>query len=139
MRPGDDTVKLLKTMITTKTVPEFLEAADGFSKDGYSSMTVNLVLGDTSGNIGYLLGCAHPVRKDKTPYIGCRVLDGETTEFDWEDGLLPLDKLPRSINPAKGYLMTANNRQSPDNALYDYGATIMSTGRAQRIDEMIRE
>jgi penicillin G amidase len=35
--------------------------------------------------------------------------------------------------------MTANNRHVPDNALYDYGGTIMSTGRAQRIDEMIQE
>ena len=93
-------------------------------------MTVNLVMADTEGNIGYLLGAAHPIRKDKTPYIGCRVLDGETTEFDWEDGLLPLRELPRSLNPSKGYLMTANNRQSPDTASNDYGATIMSTGRA---------
>lgn len=77
-----------------------------------------------------------PNRRDKTPFIGNRVLNGETTAYDW-DGLVPASQLPRSINPDKGYIETANNRQMPDNTIDDIGASIMSTGRAQRIDEMI--
>jgi len=68
-------------------------------------------MADTSGNIGYMLASSIPIRKDKTPYIGCRVLDGTTSEFDWEkDQYLPLSELPRVINPKQGYIMTANNR-----------------------------
>ena len=80
-----------------------------------------------------------PKRKNLAPYLGCRVLDGRTSEFDWTDDLVPLDQLPRSINPARGYISNANNRQASDHATYDYGATHMTTGRAMRIDELIRE
>lgn len=80
-----------------------------------------------------------PRRKDLTPYLGCRVLDGRKSDFDWESELIPLRDLPRSINPKKGFLSNANNRQAPDNASQDFGATHMSTGRAVRIDERIRE
>jgi hypothetical protein len=34
--------------------------------------------------------------------------------------------------------MTANNRQAPDHASTDSGATQMSTSRSQRIDEVLR-
>lgn len=80
-----------------------------------------------------------PKRKDLTPYLGCRVLDGRSTEFDWTEDLIPLEELPRSINPAKGYLSNANNRQASDHASNDFGATQMSPGRSIRIDELIRE
>lgn len=51
-----------------------------------------------------------PVRKDLTPYLGCRVLDGRKSDFDWTDKTVPLKDLPRAINPKKGYLSNANNR-----------------------------
>ena len=60
--------------------------------------------------------------------------------YDWkEDELVPLDQLPRALNPKKGFLSNANNRQAPEHAINDYGATHMSTGRSVRIDELIRE
>ncbi len=64
---------------------------------------MNLVLADDSGDIGYMMLAAYPDRKDKTPFIGNRVLNGETTAYDWL-GLLPVTDLPRSFNPDKGYI-----------------------------------
>ena len=78
-----------------------------------------------------------PKRKDQTPCIGNRVLDGTKSAYDWE-GLIPVKELPQSFNPDKGYIATANNRQMPDNSKTDVGATHFSTGRSMRIDEMIR-
>ena len=78
-------------------------------------------------------------RKDETPYLGCRVLDGTTSKFDWTDTLVPLTDLPRSLNPERGYIINANNRQASDRASKDYGSTSMSTGRSVRIDEIIQE
>jgi len=49
-------------------------------------------------------------RKDETPYLGCRVLDGRTSKFDWTTQVIPLNELPRTINPEKGYVSNANNR-----------------------------
>lgn len=61
--------------------------------------------------------------------MGCRVLDGTTRHHDWI-GYLPAKDLPRVVNPKKGYIVTANNRQMPDNVKSDVGATITSTIRA---------
>ena len=81
-----------------------------------------------------------PVRKDKTPYSGNRVLDGTSSAQDWEWGKnVPLGQLPRSLNPEKGYILTANNRQSPDQAINDYGAIALPTARALRITEIIED
>ena len=76
---------------------------------GYRSLPMNLVLADNSGDIGYMMLVPFPDRKDKTPFIGNRVLDGETTAYDW-NGLVPVSKLPKSLNPEKGYIQTANQR-----------------------------
>ena len=51
-----------------------------------------------------------PERKDKTPFVGNRILDGTTSKFDWTGRTLPLKDMPKSLNPEKGYLVTANNR-----------------------------
>lgn len=95
-------------------------------------------MADTSGNIGYSLLSAAPKRKNDYPYLGTTILDGTTSKHDWE-GLVDLKYLPFSINPKKGYYVTANQRVVPENAKYDYGATMVSTARALRIDEMIQQ
>jgi penicillin amidase len=56
-------------------------------------------------------------------------LDGTTSEDDWIGFIKPVD-LPRVINPKKGFIVTANNRQMPDNSVTDQGATEPSTMRA---------
>jgi penicillin G amidase len=103
----------------------------------YIGLPANLIVADTFGDIAYMMLSPSPIRKNKTPFIGARILDGRTSDYDWE-GFAPIKDLPRSFNPEKGYIVTANNRQVPDNSLYDHGAAQMSTGRAQRIDEMLR-
>ena len=55
-------------------------------------------MADNSGDIGYMMLVAFPNRKDQTPYIGNRVLDGTTSKYDW-NGLLPVKDLPHSFNP----------------------------------------
>lgn len=77
-----------------------------------------------------------PKKKSPISHHGCYVLDGTTSEFDW-DGLKDLKENPYVINPKKGYVVTANNRQYPDNVDSDFGTVTISTGRAQRIDELI--
>ena len=53
--------------------------------------------------------------------------------------MIPFHDLPKSLNPKKGYLVTANGRQTSDHAKFDYGATVNSPARMIRIDEMLRE
>lgn len=114
---GETSFEFLKTITEAKDLPEFFARMEKSTEvDGYRGMAANLIMADNSGNIGYQLAVPMPVRKDQTPYLGCRVLDGRTSDFDWTDKLVPLKDLPRSINPKKGYLSNANNRQAPDHA-----------------------
>ena len=98
-----------------------------------------MLYADTSGNIGYRLLMTVPERKDKTPFISNRVLDGTTTKWDWTGKVIHQKNMPRALNPKKGYLLTANGRQTSDFAIDDYGAQINNPGRVLRIDEMLKE
>jgi acyl-homoserine lactone acylase PvdQ len=73
----------------------------------YSSVPINLILADTSGNIGYALLAGGPIRNNSFPYLGQRVLDGQVTTHDWL-GNIEFKEQPWVINPAKGYIVTAN-------------------------------
>ena len=103
----------------------------------YTSVPQNFIAAFDNGDIGYILMATHPKRKNHTPFLGCMVLDGTTSDHDWE-GFHANTDLPRVKNPKKGYIITANNRPVPENALYDIGATSTSTVRAQRINELIK-
>jgi penicillin amidase len=78
-------------------------------EDGYRGITMNMIMADDKGDIGYVMLASAPDRLSKIPYIGSRVLDGQSTKYDWK-GLLPAKEYPRSINPSKGFIATANNR-----------------------------
>ena len=82
-----------------------------------------------NGDIAYILGATLPIRNNSALYLGCRIQDGTTTTNDWL-GYLPNEALPRVINPKKGYIVTANNRQVPEHFYDDHGATITTTARA---------
>jgi len=136
---GDSSLEFLDAVMNSEDVNDFFERMEeATSSNGYRGLAANIIIADNKGNIAYQLAVPVPKRKDLTPYLGCRVLDGRTSQFDWTDELIPLDELPRSINPAKGFLSNCNNRQASDHASYDFGATHMSSGRSIRIDELIR-
>lgn len=136
---GDDSFTLMQNLASARDLPTLFELFDSSEYDRYVGMGLNILFADTKGNIGYRLIMTIPERKDKTPFIGCRVLDGTTSEFDWTGRVIPQRDLPKSLNPKKGYLMTANGRQTSDNAINDYGVGTNSPGRTLRIDELLRQ
>ena len=110
---------------------------DDLLETPFYAVPQNLIMAYRNGDIAYILGATLPIRNNSALYMGCRVLDGTTTKNDWL-GYLPNEALPRVINPKKGYIVTANNRQVPENFYEDHGATITTTARAQRITELIQ-
>jgi penicillin amidase len=65
----------------------------------------NLVYADVDGNIGYQTPGMIPVR---TAGDGTIPLPGWTSANGWA-GTVPFDDLPTVLNPARGYIVTANN------------------------------
>jgi penicillin G amidase len=45
--------------------------------------------------------------------------------------------MPRILNPKKGYIVAANNKQVPAQSIDDVGAAGFTTARAQRIEELL--
>jgi penicillin amidase len=65
----------------------------------------NLVYADVDGNIGYQAPGRIPVRASGD---GTVPVPGWTSAYGWT-GYVPFDALPSDFNPAKGYIVTANN------------------------------
>jgi penicillin amidase len=70
----------------------------------------NLVYADVDGNIGYQAPGEIPVRRAGD---GTVPLPGWTSANGWA-GSIPFDQLPHELNPARGYIVTANNAVAAD-------------------------
>jgi len=61
---------------------------------------------------------------------------GWTDEYEWE-GFIPFDDLPWALNPADGFLATANQKIHDDSYPYLIGKDFMPPFRARRIAQLI--
>ncbi len=95
----------------------------------------NWVLADRRGNIGYQMSGLMPLRRDG--WSGLVPQPGWDPENDWR-GFVPVEDLPRALNPEQGFLVTANDdlnhlgRRAPINAP-------MGAYRAERIAALLAE
>jgi penicillin amidase len=80
----------------------FVEALEEFSVPAQ-----NFMYADTHGNIGHVLAAQLPKRSGEKP--GDVYIDTALSDKNWETILGTLT-LPRILNPAEGYLASANNK-----------------------------
>jgi acyl-homoserine-lactone acylase len=66
----------------------------------------NTIYADDKGNIAYLHPQFIPKRDDRFDYT--KPVDGSDPSTDWQ-GLLPLDKEPRLLNPPTGWIFNTND------------------------------
>ncbi len=111
-----------------RSFQEFREAARDLGCPGQ-----NFVYADVSGTIGYQLTGLYPVRRAGD---GTVPVPGWTGEHEWT-GWIPFDELPWSMDPARGYLVTANNQTFDDSYPHLIGRDFHAPYRALRIAQMI--
>jgi penicillin amidase len=92
----------------------------------------NMVYADTQGNIGEQSAGLAPVRS----WTGLLPVPDDG-KHEWS-GFIPLDQLPRSSNPAEGFIATANHKTIPEGYKYKVGYA-WSPFRIQRIREVLQE
>jgi penicillin amidase len=73
---------------------------------GWGLIDHNLVAADTAGHIGHLVRAVIPRRPAVNGWLP---VPGWTGEYEW-DGMISADQMPRVDDPARGYIVTANNR-----------------------------
>lgn len=108
---------------------------EGMRQLGALEASFNWVLADTQGKIGYQMSGLVPIRR--AGWSGLIPVPGWDPDNDWR-GFHAVEDLPRSIDPASGFIVTANDdlnhlgKAKPINA-------DMGPYRAQRITELLIE
>jgi penicillin amidase len=97
---------------------------------------INFVYADVDGNIGYQAAGRIPLRAPSDQ--GIIPVPGWTGEYEWQ-GYIPFDGLPHSINPAGGFVVTANQKPVPDDYPYRMGYEWADPFRAMRLNQLLSE
>jgi penicillin G amidase len=115
-------------------------AANATSFEGFRTIALrlacpgqNFVYADVDGTIGYTCTGLYPVRRTGD---GSAPVPGHTDDHEW-DGSIPPDELPWSMDPPRGFLVTANNRIHDDSYPHLIGLDVHSPYRARRIAEVL--
>ncbi len=95
----------------------------------------NFAYADTKGNIAIWSPGLYPLRKNG---LGRTVLDGASGDYDWV-GYIPFDQVPHELNPAQGYVESANERPTPDNYPYYLGWQWDPNSRGLRIRQFLSQ
>ncbi len=106
---ASDWTAILWRMLRARNVEELAE-----SQRGWVDPCNNFLMADVDSNIGYLCRGRIPIR---TRVNGWLPVPGWSGDHEWR-GDIPFEELPKSINPAEGYIATANNR--PVSSDYPY-------------------
>lgn len=114
---------------TARDWPSFRAAAAHFA-----TPSQNMVYADRAGHIGYQAPGLVPVR----PRGHARYpVPGWTGEYDWA-GYLPFEALPSVLDPAAGYVVTANNAAVGPAYPHFITANWAEGYRSQRIVDLLR-
>jgi penicillin G amidase len=101
----------------------------------YSRMPAeNMVWADRQGAIGWQAAGIQPLRRN---WSGLLPVPGDG-RYEW-DGFLPIGALPNEVNPARGFLATANNYLMPNDYPHRDAMHFMWTDpfRSSRITEVL--
>lgn len=107
---------------------EFVESLRHIDAPG-----LNIVYADVAGNIGYWMTGRTPIRakgRGELPSIGW------TGEYDWL-GHVPFESMPHTLNPERGYVVSANNKVVDADFPHFMGDIWMNGYRARRIEELL--
>ena len=114
---------------TVKTVDE---AAALYAS--YPAISENRVFADTGGRIAWHVVGDVAVRKKG---VGLLPSPGWDASFGWEDEPLPYSALPRSIDPAEGFVASANQHPGPSPSGAFLGKDWLDGSRHARIRELV--
>ena len=130
LEPGGELDALLGMMRST-SARAYLDATAT-----YAAPAQNMLVADRAGSIAVRSTGRYPVRPDNGR--GDVIRDGTRSASDWT-GSWPATRYPQAIDPAQGFLVTAN-QQPVDPAVEPgyLGAMWPSPWRAMRIGELLR-
>jgi penicillin G amidase len=130
--PRADPVAPGALMQSATSVAQFFEATRG-----WVAPMQNMVVADRAGHIGVISPGRVPVRKAENDLKGQVPSPGWDARYDWA-GWVPTDETPREVNPARGFIATANQRITPPNYPHYLTNDWALPYRQQRIEQMLQ-
>ena len=118
----------LRSIMTVRSVTEMMNVTAGMAM-----AQLNMVMADTSDNIGYYMSGRVPKRE---MFDGPR--EGWNPAHQWT-GWIPHSEMPHALNPESGFIVSANQKPHIDSASSDANlGNIWQHGwRAKRIEELL--
>lgn len=114
------------------SVAEFITAAQE-----YKAPMQNMVVADKAGSIGFIAAGRVPLRRADNDLHGQAPAPGWEPRYDWA-GFLGADKTPREINPARGWIATANHRITSADFPHYITSEWAAPYRQQRIEALLK-
>ncbi len=131
LAPDDRTMEAAVEIGRATDWPSFLAAGRDFN-----SPQQNVIYADVDGNIGFIAAGKVPIRKPENDLKGLAPAPGWDARYDWA-GTIPFDELPRQFNPARGVIVTANQRITPPGYGYPIRYGWEPPYRAKRIEDLL--
>ncbi|GLS24558.1 penicillin acylase family protein [Marinibactrum halimedae] len=103
--------------------------------ESYKAPAVNIIYADKDNNIARFAAGKLPIRKKGN---GRRPVPGWNSDYQWEK-YIPFDELPHNINPRRGFVVNANNKNHPDNYPYVILNVESPPYRVDRITQAIQD
>ncbi len=126
-QPSDELAALVKIQ-KAKSWAEFTEAVRHFRVPAQ-----NFIFASASGDIGYYLGGAIPIRKQTS---GIFPHNGWEQKGQWSE-YVPFEKQPHVFNPPENYIVTANNKIVDERYPFYLTNLWEPASRANRIHEIL--
>lgn len=101
----------------------------------FTNITQNFTYADREGNISIGHFGQFPVRFEGQ---GAYISDGSDPAYDW-NSFIPFEHLPRSFNPDRGFVSTANQNPVTSDYPYHLGRFYANFSRGARINDILRE
>ena len=114
-----------------KSVAEFIAASAG-----YSAPMQNMVVADRDGHIGFVAAGRVPLRKPENDLKGQVPSPGWDARYDWA-GFLDPAQTPRELDPARGWIATANQKIHPADYPHYLTSEWSLPYRQQRIEQLL--
>jgi penicillin amidase len=114
-----------------ESVAQFIDAART-----WVAPMQNMVVADSAGAIGVISPGRIPLRKPENDLKGLVPAPGWEAKYDWA-GWLPYEELWREVNPARGWIATANQRVTAPGYAHFLTSEWALPYRQQRIEQLL--
>ena len=114
-----------------RSVAEFVAASVR-----YVAPMQNMVVADRDGHIGMVSAGRVPLRRPDNDLQGQVPAPGWEARYDWAGWLAP-DLTPRELDPARGWIATANQKIHPGDYPHYIGSEWAPPYRQQRIEQLL--